>query len=141
MNAQEEKMQKLYLEFQMVEQQIKQLEKQNSALNNHMLELIATDQSLDELKKIKEKREILVPISTGIYAKADLKDSNSFIVNVGANTAIEKDLESTKKIIMTQIKEISQVQENVAQELKSHIEKASMMEEEINKIASQVQNQ
>lgn len=137
----EEKMQKLYLEFQMLEQQIKHLEKQSNTLKNHLLELISTTQSLEEIKNVEEKTEILVPISTGIYAKAELKDKNSFIVNVGANIAATKDLESTKKIISEQIKEISEVHENVAQELQRHLEKAASMEEEINKIASELQAQ
>ena len=137
----EENLQKLYLEFQMLEQQIKQLEKQSSTLKNHLLELVSTSQSLEEIKKIWEKAEILVPISTGIYAKAELKDKNRFIVNVGANIAVAKDLESTKSVIAGQIKEITEVHENVAKELQMHLEKAASMEEEINKIASELQAQ
>ena len=141
MKEKEEKLQKLYLEFQMLEQQIKQLEKQSNSLNNHLVELMSTSQSLEELKKVGEKSEILIPISTGIYAKAELKGKDSFIVNVGANIAINKDLESTKKIISDQVKEIGQVHENVSQELQNHIQKAASMEQEINKIASELQTQ
>ena len=125
----------------MLEQQIKQLEKQSNSLNNHLVELMSTSQSLEELKKVGEKSEILIPISTGIYAKAELKGKDSFIVNVGANIAINKDLESTKKIISDQVKEIGQVHENVSQELQNHIQKAVSMEQEINKIASELQTQ
>ena len=141
MEEKEEKLQKMYLEFQMLEQQIKQLEKQSNALKNHLRELVSTSHSLEEIKKIEEKAEILVPISTGIYAKAELKDKSIFIVNVGANIAAAKDIESTKKIIAAQIKEISEVHENVAQELQRHVEKAASIEEEINKIASELQAQ
>ncbi|MCH8048783.1 hypothetical protein IIC44_01665, partial [Patescibacteria group bacterium] len=45
MNEKEEKLQKLYLEFQVLDQQIKHLEKQNTALNNQLMELMATNQS------------------------------------------------------------------------------------------------
>ena len=141
MKEKEEKLQKLYLEFQMLEQQIKQLEKQSNSLNNHLVELMSTSQSLEELKKVGEKSERLIPISTGIYAEAELKGKDSFIVNVGANIAINKDLESTKKIISDQVKEIGQVHENVSQELQNHIQKAASMEQEINKIASELQTQ
>ena len=58
MTENEEKLQKLYLEFQMLDQQIKQLEKQNTALNNQLMELMATNQSLDDLKKVKKGAEI-----------------------------------------------------------------------------------
>ena len=139
MTEQEERLQKLYVEFQLLNQQIQQLEKQNEALNNHLMELMVTNQSLDDLKDIKEKTEILVPISTGIHAKAEIKDSKSFIVNVGANVALVKDLKSTKDIIKNQIVEIRELQESLAEQLQERVAKASSMEQEISQIASEIQ--
>ncbi len=140
MTEKEQKLQKLYLEFQMLNQQIKQLEKQSAALNNHLMELMVTSQSLDDMKKTDEKTEILVPLSSGIYAKAELKDNKSFIVNVGANTALVKDTNSTKKMIEDQIDEIKKLQENLVNQLQAQTVKASSLEQEINKIASSIQN-
>ena len=139
MTEQEEKVQKLYIEFQLLNQQIQQLEKQNEALNNNLMELMVTNQSLDDLKDIKEKTEILVPISAGIHAKAEIKDSKSFIVNVGANVALAKDLKSTKGIIENQIGEIRELQESLAGQLQKQTTKAALLEQEISKIASEIQ--
>ncbi len=139
MTEQEEKVQKLYIEFQLLSQQIQQLEKQNEALNNNLMELIMTSQSLDDLKDIKEKTEILVPVSAGIHAKAEIKDVKSFIVNVGANVALVKDLKSTKDIIKNQIVEIRGLQESLAEQLQERAAKASSMEQEISQIASEIQ--
>ena len=135
----EEKVQKLYIEFQLLNQQIQQLEKQNEALDNKLIELIMTNQSLDDLKDIKEKTEILVPVSAGIHAKAEIKDGKSFVVNVGANVALVKDLNSTKEIIKNQIVEIRELQESLAEQLQERVTKASSMEQEINQIASEIQ--
>jgi prefoldin alpha subunit len=140
MKEKEEKMQKLYLEFQVLDQQIKQLEKQSIALNNQLMELMMTNQSLDDMKNTKEGTEILTPLSSGIYAKAELKDNKSFIVNVGANTALVKDVNSTKKLIETQIDEIKNLQKNLVSQLQTRTTKAALLEQEINKIASEVQN-
>lgn len=139
MTEQEEKVQKLYIEFQLLNQQIQQLEKQNEALNNNLMELIMTSQSLDDLKDVKEKTEILVPVSAGIHAKAEIKDVKSFVVNVGANVALVKDLKSTKEIIKNQIVEIRELQESLAEQLQERVAKASSMEQEINQIASEIQ--
>lgn len=139
MTEQEEKVQKLYIEFQLLNQQIQQLEKQNEALNNNLMELIMTNQSLDDLKDIKEKTEILVPVSAGIHAKAEIKDCKSFVVNVGANVALVKDLKSTKEIIKNQIGEIRELQESLAEQLQERVAKASSIEQEINQIASEIQ--
>ncbi|MCH8329138.1 MAG: prefoldin subunit alpha [Nanoarchaeota archaeon] len=134
----EENLQKLYLEFQMLDQHIKQLEKQSAVLNNQLMELMATNQSLDDMKKTDQKTEILVPLSSGIYAKAELKDNKSFIVNVGANTALVKDISSTKKMIEDQIDELKKLQEALVNQLQTQTLKAASMEQEINKIASSI---
>ena len=95
----EENIQKLYMEFQRLSNAIKQMEKQSQVLENQLVELVSTNQSLEEMKKIKTGIEILVPLSSGIYAKAELKESSNFIVNVGSSIALSKDINATKKIL------------------------------------------
>lgn len=134
----EEKIQKLYVEFQMLSNAIKQLEKQSEALETQLIELLSTNQSLEEMRKVKPGSEILVPLSSGIYVKAELKESDNFIVNVGSNTALSKDINSTKKIIEEQIVEIRGMQQSLAEELKNNTVKASLIEKEMEKIASEL---
>jgi len=139
MKENEEKLQKLYLEFQVLDQQIKQLEKQNTALNNQLMDLTVTNQSLEEMKMIKNGTEILVPLSSGIYAKAELKDNKNFIVNVGSNVTTLRDVDSSKKLILDQINEIKILQKQLVVELQENTSKAALLEQEINKIASEIQ--
>ena len=140
MKADEKRFQEIYVEFQVLNSTIQQLEKQSAALESHLLELMATKQSLDDMEKIKPGTEILVPLSAGIYAKADIKESGKFIVNVGSNIALSKSLASTKNIIEGQITEIKKLQENLSQELGVSTAKAAELEEELNKIASSLQD-
>lgn len=138
MTQEEEKIQKLYIEFQMLSNTIKQLEKQSTLLENQLIELISTNQSLEDMKKVKPGTEILAPLSSGIYVKAQLKDGNNFIVNVGSSVALNKDIVSTKKIIEEQILEIRKMQENFAGELQGNADKAASIEKEMKKIASTI---
>ena len=138
MKEKEEKLQKLYMEFQVLEQQIKQLEKQNTMLNNQLMELMMTNQGLEDTKKIKEGTEILTPLSSGIYAKAQLKDSKNLIVNVGSSITVVKDINSAKKMIEDQIEEIKKLQENLVDQLQTQTTKAASLEQEINTIASEI---
>ena len=55
MKEKEEKLQKLYVEFQILNQQIQQLEKQSTMLNNQLMELTVTSQSLEDIKKTKRR--------------------------------------------------------------------------------------
>lgn len=124
----------------MLDQQIKHLENQSAALNNHLMELMMTSQSLEDINNTKDGTEILTPLSSGIYTKAELKDGKNFIVNVGANIAVVKNLDSTKELIETQIDEIKKLQETLASQLQTQTNKATILDKEINKIASEVQN-
>jgi prefoldin alpha subunit len=139
MKDKEKKLQKMYMEFQMLGQQIKQLEEKGSALNNQLMDLSLTNQSLEDIKKLQSGTEILVPLSSGIYAKAQLKDNKNFIVNVGSNTTVTKDVNSTKKLIETQIDEIKKLQEEMVNELQNNTSKAAALEQEMNEIASTIQ--
>lgn len=140
MKENEKRFQEIYVEFQVLSNTIQQLEKQGTALENHLLELMVTKQSLDEIENVKPGTEILVPISAGIYARADIKESDKFIVNIGSNVALSKNLASTKKIIEDQVTEIKKLQENLSQELGINTAKAAELEEELNKIASSLQD-
>ena len=101
---------------------------------------MATSQSLEDAKDIEQGTEILVPLSSGIYAKAELKGNKNFIVNVGSNIALVKDIDSTKKLIESQIDEIKKLQENLITQLENSTAKAALLEHEISKIASSVQD-
>ena len=139
MKPNEKRFQEIYVEFQVLSNSIQQLEKQSSALENHLLELMATKQSLHDMENVKPGTEILVPLSAGIYARADIRESDKLIVNVGSNIALSKNLDSTKKIIEDQIGEVKKLQENLSQELGMSTAKASELEEELNRIASSLQ--
>ena len=132
----EENIQNLYMEFQMLNNAIKQMEKQSQVLENQLMELVSTNQSLEDIQKVKEGTEILVPLNSGIYVKAELKDSASFIVNIGSSIALSKDVNATRKIIEEQISEIGKMRENLAEELQSNVGKATSIESEMKKIAS-----
>lgn len=132
----EEKLQKLYVEFQMLSQHIKQLEEKTTALNNQLMDLAVTNQSLEEMKKLKQGTEILVPLSSGIYTKAEIKDNKNVIVNVGSNVTTIKDIDSTKKLIEDQIEEVKNLHERLVNELQNNTSKAAILEEQINNIAS-----
>ncbi len=71
--------------------------------------------SLDELSEIKEGKEILCPLSSGIFVKAKVQKTDEFLVNVGSNVVVKKDLEETKKLMDSQEKELEESRESLTQ--------------------------
>jgi len=106
----DQKTQELYMQFQMINQQINELQKQLQMIEDTILELNDSKKGLEELSKQPNNKEILVPIVAGIFARAGIKDTKEFIVNVGANTSVAKSVEDVQKILDNQIEEMQKTQ-------------------------------
>lgn len=132
----EEKLQRLYIEFQALSSSIKQLEQQNEMVEGHLMELMLTLQSLDEFGGISPGTEILVPVSSGIYAKARLENNTDFLVNIGSSITLSKDAGSTKSLIESQIDEIKKLQESLIVQIHEKTVNAAALEKELKQLAS-----
>lgn len=95
-------------------------------------DLQIVQQSLDDLKKTKIGNEILVPVSSGIFAKAELKDNSKLLVNVGGNTTVERTIEETKEMLSKQMNEVAKLEKDLEAQLKKLAEEAIHIETEIN---------
>ena len=118
-----------YMELQLFDQQIKNAHQQIQTLEQQLMELNNVLLTLDEVKKLEKNAEILIPLTTGIYAKGTLQDTSEFTVNVGADVAVKKDFESTKKLINQQIQEVTQVQQKMVVEVQEIVTKAKKIQE------------
>ena len=137
MEEKEKKAQEMYMEFQALEQHIKQLQKQLEMVTHQLIELNSTNNSLDEFTKINAGKEIFVPLSSGIFAKASIKDTSELIVNVGANVVVKKDVISTKKLIQNQMEEIKKIQRQMINELEKMTSHAAQIEMKLQELVSQ----
>lgn len=132
----EEKARETFMEFQALEQNIKQLQKQLEMITSQMIDLTATNKSLDEFANINANKEVFVPLSSGIFAKANISNTKELLVNVGANVVIKKDIPSTKHLISKQIDEIRRIQKQMIEELEKMTTHASELETRIQSLVS-----
>ena len=117
MKEDEKKMQEKYLEFQMVQQQIEQLSKYMEELDAKLQEFTLTKNNIESMDKIPQNTESLVSLAPGIFAQAELKENKKFVINVGANILVEKTIPQISEMLDKQIKEISQAQVQMDQNL------------------------
>lgn len=125
------KLQERYVEFQIMEQQMKHIENQVDALSGQIQELMITTQGIEDLEKVKPGTEILVPLAGGIFLKAELKDSSSLLLNVGSNTVVTKSAPDAKEFINKQLDEIKGAHQQLIVELQKLAMKSSVVEREI----------
>jgi prefoldin alpha subunit len=131
-----EKVQEKYIELQLIEQQMKQIQKQMQLVESQVGELTTAYNALEELRKTKPGTKILVPISNGIFAKAELKDSQDLIVNVGANVTVDKNVESAKGLVREQIDEMTAFHQKLMSDLQKLGVKGSALETDLQKMIS-----
>ncbi|MBI1935642.1 prefoldin subunit alpha [Candidatus Woesearchaeota archaeon] len=130
----QKKAQDMYMEFQALDQHIKQLQSQLEMITRQLFELRSTASALEELKAVKEGKEIFVPLSSGIFAKAAIKDTSELLVNVGANVVVQQDIAYAKKLIMSQVEEVGKVQKQMIENLEKTANRAAHLEMELQKI-------
>lgn len=126
----EEEMKEKYVEYKQLDEQIKHIHKQIQVLQNQLGEFASVLQNLDDLNNIKTDSEILVPISSGIFTKARINGTSEFLVNVGSNVLVEKDVQATKNLIEAQIAEMSAVRDKMAADVNQLIQRAAAIEKE-----------
>lgn len=129
-----------YLELQILEQQLKQVNQQLLNLDNQVLELQRLEDNLEEFKKTKKDTELLVALGGGVFSRAELKDNNSVLMNVGSNIVIEKDIPSSKKIVSDQIDQIKDVVKQMEQEFQMLAMRNQILQQDLQKLASEMKS-
>lgn len=127
-----EAMQQSYMHLQMLDQQMKQVQENLAQLDKQKIDLLQVQQSLDDLKKAGINSETLVPLSAGIFVKAELKNNNTMLVNVGGNITVEKTVEETKEMVSQQLQELKNLEKEMEIQLRKFAEEAILIETKIN---------
>jgi len=130
-------MQQKYMQYQMLEQQSKQMQEQLQKVAEQLYELEFIIQSLGEYNKVENGKEMLSPISSGIFVKSKVADSKSFYVNVGSNVVVKKNLEQTKTLMNQQILELKNAQGKIMENFQHVNSQLELMQGELMKLSGQ----
>ena len=102
----EKQAQQKYMEIQMQYQQLQQIEKQIQMLQQQIQEVITTKDALKNISGTEVGKEILLPITSGIFLKGELKDNTELIINVGSGVATPKSFQEADALLNTQLTEL-----------------------------------
>jgi len=129
----QKELQKMYLELQLLDEQMKQVQKQMVALDEQLVELSNTLQALDDFNQTNIGTNILVSLSPGVFTNAELKNNKELFVNVGNNIVVKKNVAETKEMLKKKMDAMNKYKEIVLVELQKLNAKAVNIEQEINK--------
>lgn len=129
----QKELQKMYLELQLLDEQMKQIQKQIVVLDEQLVELNNTLQALDDFNKTAVGTKILVSLSPGIFTSAELKDNKELLVNVGSNVVVKKTVAETKELLKKRLDSTKKYRNLTLAEMQKAGLQASNIEQEINK--------
>lgn len=101
-----------YMQLQLLQQHTQQIAEYLEKLLLQQKELGASIEALSELQKTGLNTEILAPVANGIFLKAELKDNQRLVVNVGAEVTAEKTIPEVITLLEEQQGKIT---ENIAE--------------------------
>jgi len=125
-----EQLKEKYVELSTLDKQIKQMQEQHEKFSMQIAELSGMIGSLDELKAVKQGSKALVPVFQGIFVNATIENTDEFIVNVGDNVAVKKNLEETKTLLTSQISELEKFSVQLSQNIEQMIDQAQNLQKE-----------
>jgi len=127
-------LQQKFMEYQMEEQQIGQVQQQLEKLEAQKKEATAVKEAIEDIGRAKAGDEVLVPVSGGIFFRTEMKESRQFLVNVGGGVVVSKDIDGTKALVDEQISEIGKLKMKLSMQLQEFTDDHKKKEEELKRL-------
>ena len=129
-----EDMQKKYAQLQHMENTLQEAQAQIMRLENQIQELAGAKLSLESLAATAPGEEILVPITNGMFIKATLMQMDPVLVNIGADTIIDKPRADALKLLEQQEQQMLAAHQRLFKAFTEMEEHAKSIEAELQKL-------
>ena len=114
-------------EYQMMSEQMQQLQQTFNTMNKHREELRRLESNLTDLSKLKGGESTLIPLGSGIYIKGKIEKSENVFMNVGSSVVVQKTYDEALDTIRKQLAEV----ENFAIQVESNMQEVSRRLQEL----------
>ncbi len=137
-------LQRISSEVEVLRNQIDVHNRNLELLQTSIDEMNQTVESLEELKKTEPGKEMLVPMGSGSYVRASLKQNDKVIIGVGSDFSIERRIDQAKAIVDKRVQRTEEAsnktRENL-EELSQRLEDLTSKWQEIYRELSQQQEE
>jgi prefoldin alpha subunit len=114
---QEKEMQEKVILYQLLQRHLESLSQNAVMLERRYEEIEATRMALEDIEKLKEKSEILVPLGSGLFTYGKILDSKRMLVDAGAGVFMDKDPDSSKRLLEDKRKELEKLAKDMQDEI------------------------
>jgi prefoldin alpha subunit len=133
---QQEKTQKVLM-YQILQNHLEQLKQQGMDIERRYIENETAKQIVGDLNKFKESRDIMIPLGSGCYLEATIKDSKNVIVDMNAGVMSKKPLADVEGMIESRKAEIENESNKVNNEIQDTVKKLNETITEVREISKE----
>lgn len=130
----QEEFRRVLADLREAQSQIESLQAQTEVLSDQMQEIENTMETLEGMEEVEEGTEILVPIGSGSYIPAEVKDPNKILSDIGAGLVAER----TPKKVMDLVERWKSDLEESQERIQERIEELNEKVEELRPKAQQL---
>lgn len=132
---QKDELQKKYLQYQILKQQITGMFQERSSIEEKAAEIKTALETLKSLNALSVDKSLWSPIGAGMFAKASLEDADNFMVSIGANVIVEETREKSIKLLTEREEEAAKLVGEMDAILAHYGKEIESLEEELQKLA------
>lgn len=133
-----EEFQKKYTEYSVYKSQVDALANEIAIINTTLNNLSAAKTTIENVNKLTEKQEILVPIGGNAFLKATIDDTKNVLLNIGSNVIVNKSIADALQVIEKQISDLTKAQESLSAKIEDLTSKIETIEPELAKMAEEL---
>ena len=127
----EDQLKEKFAQYQQLNEQLEQFQNFYSELVSKEADIMQVMQALDEIKTNKPGKKMLVPVASGIFLEAELKNVKEAVVNVGKDVCVRKSLDNTKEMLQKRMVEVMKHQGEVQSVIDQLTEVQTQLESEL----------
>jgi prefoldin alpha subunit len=137
--TEQKELQEKMLTYRILEARLEGLLKQRDMIASKLFEVQTTLVSMDEIGK--SDQEILFPIGAEAYTFGKVADKKKFIVDIGANIALEKSVEEGKQILDKRKSEMEEALNSMQNDIAQISSTLEVLGPEIQEMAEQMEKE
>ncbi len=122
---------RLAAEYTLLSQLLEDVRRRIDLLNAGLNEVALAKRALEELQKLSEGEEMLVPVGAGIYVRARLASKSSVLMTIGASIMVERTLEEAQKAVEAREQEIRDALQKSASDYQALLNRLRELEQQI----------
>jgi len=132
---------KIILEYEQYRNQAETTKKAIELIDTNIAELKLTRNGLKEIEKLSIGNEILVPIGSGSFLRAEIKDNAKVIVSIGSEAFAEKSIPQAIEDLEARAKELEKAREEQLKILNFIASKLEELTPKVQEIISKLQSE